>query len=145
MDTFHGQIPSNFMQMTVRMATGVRIRFATRATRLEVRLRVHPVEVVGFGKSSAAIDLVEGTEIKSLAIGGGAARIDVADDTLSVLESPVESVVFEDLGGAQEIKEIWLPHNALWRSWASRRMLRSRLCHWSLHAGSTMAHPSVSA
>lgn len=109
------EIPTQMMAVMVDSAAGVRLRFSTSATTVSVRLRVHPLELVGllpvFG---AAIDLVvDGVVVASEPVSGSHAFLDVVTDQLSMPNGESTEVVFENLAPESKVIEIWLPQTAI--------------------------------
>ncbi len=114
-DSLRNEIPSHMMTLMIDSAAGVRLRFATSATKVIARLRVHPIELLGVVPVfSAAVDLVvDGRFVDSKPVTGASASIDVLTDQLEVPAGDVMEVVFEGLSSAMKVVEIWLPQTAV--------------------------------
>lgn len=113
-DSLRHEIPGQMMTLMVESAAGVRLRFATAATTLVVRLRVHPIELVGARAFSAAVDLVvDGQFADSKPVSGASASIDDLTGQMKILAGDAVGVVFQGLSSTIKVIEIWLPHTAV--------------------------------
>lgn len=109
------QIPDVFMDAMVQMPSGVRLRFATDATDLELdvmltlfRIEPYPLEPVVFdlvvdGELAAQVSSAEGTVLHVDVAHPERLRIDAGEPT---------TIAFAGLAAGPKVVEIWLPQRA---------------------------------
>jgi hypothetical protein len=144
------QIPDLFMDSVVALPSGVRLRFATDATAIELDVMVTHMRLVPEDLVPSSFDLVVedavvdkvtttvGTVLNIDQAAGNAVTIDAGDPT---------TIRFDDLSAGAKTVEIWLPQ----RSAVEVRALRvndgasvtaagaSGRRHW-VHYGSSISH-----
>lgn len=143
------QIPTPYARFIAENAAGVRIRFVTAATRVELALTTYRTAYTGQEPFPAAVDLLDGREIHTRALEGGAARIDHLSGTVEYEEGEVQRVVFEGLRSDERVLELWLPHTAkvgiveLVTDAPARAEAGAERVRW-VHYGSSISHSGLS-
>lgn len=107
------QIPTEFMRLTLEAPAGVRLRWRTRATRIDLRLAIQRFHFAGSPLSfHPSVDLIDDGLVLSRKVPGGVAELDMAVDAVSVSDGEVVTVTFDQLSGSDRVVELWLPQNA---------------------------------
>lgn len=140
------QVPSIGMQMMADTTAGVRIRFASECTRIELSMTANLIEFpAAAGPLSSCVDLViDGKLVASTPFATGRAIYDPGRDHLAVDEGDPETIVFESLSPIYKVVEIWLPHTAIvtlrsLRLDASAQPAVDERARW-VHHGSSISH-----
>ncbi|MDQ0577227.1 SGNH/GDSL hydrolase family protein [Agromyces albus] len=108
------RVPTSAMRLMVATSAGVRIRFTTTATRLELRAAIHPLQVIGTRAHSAAVDLVVDKQlIGAVEASSSPARLDFDRDHVEITRSRPSTLVFDSLAPVTKDIELWLPHMAV--------------------------------
>ena len=114
-EKYRDQIPTTFMRVMVDAAAGVRIRFATTATSITLRLRAFPIVFTGPSPDRISfVDLtVDGHLVTSRPVQGARALLDIDTDSVDMETALEESIEFPNLEARMKTIELWLPHTAI--------------------------------
>ncbi len=109
------QLPDLFMDAMVTMASGIRIRFRTSSTRIEMRVATTQITFAGKAHVDPAFSLrVDGAFVDDATASGGT-RIVVERSgvgNISIVPGESTTVVFAGLSAVEKDCEIWFPSNA---------------------------------
>jgi hypothetical protein len=115
-----GEVPTAFMRLMIAAAAGVRARFSTTATRLSVRLAVHPIEIADAAPMIRPPSIWSSMESRwrhapqrVSTASRGPAPLNMTTDALRLQLTDVVTAAFEDLRDGEKTVEVWLPHTAI--------------------------------
>ena len=110
-EKYRDQIPTTFMRVMVDAAAGVRIRFATAATSITLRLRAFPIVFTGPSpRSISFVDLtIDGHLVTSQPVHGAPCPPRYRHRLGRHGAALEEAVEFSHLEARMKIIELWLP------------------------------------
>ncbi|QXC61091.1 hypothetical protein KSP35_22720 [Aquihabitans sp. G128] len=110
------QIPDLFMEAMVKMPSGVRLRFATDATEVELDVHVTHIRPLPLPLRPSVFDLlVDGRLAAQVPTTVGTViSIDALDPSASITfdEGPATTVRFDGLAAGTKVLELWLPQGS---------------------------------
>ncbi|MFI7581497.1 SGNH/GDSL hydrolase family protein [Kocuria kalidii] len=137
------------LAMAESQPSGARLRFATEASRIELRGRATRFRYEGAPSRPAGVFdlLVDGRHTRQASLEAATVvSIDMTTGDRQIAQGEIDGVVFDDLPRRPKTVELWLPHNetvelAGIRSDAPIRPLRDPRPVW-VHHGSSISHGS---